>query len=240
MATFIETTIYEWDAFVNVDAIEMLRPDFEDSEASIIRWRRPYEQTSPEGGSVLSGFALEYNEDHVQEPYDSLKAKILAATAKEGKETFPPTTPHKEKGEVQQVPPPARACEESLACEGVLIPTLDEVKSAAPGLGVDPETAEDFWNFFYALGWKYKGDTIRKWQPMLKAWKNTRLRLEKRDEKLIAHFDERAEKRAAHIDARMDEREAKREKRIGGRRKADNNVEMSDEVREEVRRDFAL
>ena len=102
MATFIETTIYEWDAFVNVDAIEMLRPDFEDSEASIIRWRRPYEQTSPEGGSVLSGFALEYNEDHVQEPYDSLKAKILAATAKEGKETFPPTTPHKEKGEVQQ------------------------------------------------------------------------------------------------------------------------------------------
>ena len=164
----------------------------------------------------------------------------LAATAKEGKETFPPTTPYKEKGEVQQVPPPARACEGNLTCEGVLIPTLDEVKSAAPGLGVDLETAEDFWNFFYALGWKYRGDTIRKWQPMLKAWKNTRLRLEKRDEKLIAHFDERAEKRTAHIDARMDERERKRERRAGGRRKADNNVEMSDEVREEVRRDFAF
>ncbi len=178
-------------------------------------------------------------EIYFDDPFETVRRKLLDA-AKEGKETFPPTTPHKEKGEVQQVPPPARACEESLACEGVLIPTLDEVKSAAPGLGVDPETAEDFWNFFYALGWKYKGDTIRKWQPMLKAWKNTRLRLEKRDEKLIAHFDERAEKRAAHIDARMDEREAKREKRIGGRRKADNNVEMSDEVREEVRRDFAL
>ena len=178
-------------------------------------------------------------EIYFDDPFETVRRKLLDA-AKEGKETFPPTTPHKEKGEVQQVPPPARACEESLACEGVLIPTLDEVKSAAPGLGVDPETAEDFWNFFYALGWKYKGDTIRKWQPMLKAWKNTRLRLEKRDEKLIAHFDERAEKRAAHIDARMDEREAKREKRIGGRRKADNNVEMSDEVREEVRRDFAI
>ena len=178
-------------------------------------------------------------EIYFDDPFETVRRKLLDA-AKEGKENFPPTTPHKEKGEVQQVPPPARACEDSLACEGVLIPTLDEVKSAAPGLGVDPETAEDFWNFFYALGWKYKGDTIRKWQPMLKAWKNTRLRLEKRDEKLIAHFDERAEKRAAHIDARMDEREAKREKRIGGRRKADNNVEMSDEVREEVRRDFAL
>ena len=178
-------------------------------------------------------------EIYFDDPFETVRRKLLDA-AKEGKENFPPTTPHKEKGEVQQVPPPARACEESLACEGVLIPTLDEVKSAAPGLGVDPETAEDFWNFFYALGWKYKGDTIRKWQPMLKAWKNTRLRLEKRDEKLIAHFDERAEKRAAHIDARMDEREAKREKRIGGRRKADNNVEMSDEVREEVRRDFAI
>ena len=75
---------------------------------------------------------------------------------------------------------------------------------------------------------------------MLKAWKNTRSRLERRDEKLIAHFDERADKRQAHIDAKMDEREAKRERRMGGRRKADNNVEMSDKVREEVRRDFSF
>ncbi len=51
--------------------------------------------------------------------------------------------------------------------------------------------------------------------------------------------DERAERRTAHIDAKMDEREAKRERRTGGgRKKADNNVEMTDEVREEVRRDF--
>ena len=163
----------------------------------------------------------------------------LVRTAKE-KENLPPTPPIREKEKVQQVPP-ARTREENLTCEGVLIPTLDEVKSAAPGLGVDLETAETFWNFFYALGWKYKGDTIRKWQPMLKAWKNTRLRLEKRDEKLIAHFDERAEKRTAHIYAKMDEREARRERRTGGgRRKADNNVEMSDEVREEVRRDFTF
>ena len=163
----------------------------------------------------------------------------LVRTAKE-KENLSPTSPIREKEKVQQVPP-ARTREENLTCEGVLIPTLDEVKSAAPGLGVDLETAETFWNFFYALGWKYKGDTIRKWQPMLKAWKNTRLRLEKRDEKLIAHFDERAEKRTAHIYAKMDEREARRERRTGGgRRKADNNVEMSDEVREEVRRDFTF
>ena len=48
-------------------------------------------------------------------------------------------------------------------------------------------------------------------------------------------------KLTAHIDAKMDEREAKRERRAGGgRRKADNNVEMSDEVREEVRRDFTF
>jgi hypothetical protein len=48
-------------------------------------------------------------------------------------------------------------------------------------------------------------------------------------------------KRTAHIDAKMDEREAKRERRAsGGRRKADNNVEMSDKVREEVRRDFDI
>jgi hypothetical protein len=52
-------------------------------------------------------------------------------------------------------------------------------------------------------------------------------------------MDEREEKRQAHFDAKMDERERKRERLgVGGRRKADNNVEMTDEVREGVRRDF--
>ena len=159
---------------------------------------------------------------------------------KREKRNFPPhpLIEKSQKGENVQQVPLARAREGNLTCEGVPIPSLDEVKSAALGLGVDLETAETFWNFFYALGWKYKGDTIRKWQPMLKAWKNTRSRLERRDEKLIAHFDERAEKRQAHIDAKMDERERKRERRMSGRKKADNNVEMTDEVREAVRRDF--
>ena len=242
MSAFIETTIYERDALVNVDAIEMIMPDSE-GEHSIIRFRRPFEQTQEDGTMVCDG--LQYNEDEALEPYESLKAKILAAygavqaAEREGKRNLPPTPPIKSKEEVQQVPP-AHACEENLTCEGVLIPTLDEVKAAAPGIGVDTETAENFWNFFCGLGWKYKGDTIRNWRFMLKAWKNTRSRLERRDEKLIAHFDEKADKRQAHIDAKMDEREAKRERRMGGRRKADNNVEMSDEVREEVRRDFTF
>jgi hypothetical protein len=71
------------------------------------------------------------------------------------------------------------------------------------------------------------------------------LRSQARERAKLAHIDAkmdaRDERRTAHIDAKMDEREAKRERRAGGgRRKADNNVEMSDEVREEVRRDFAL
>ena len=94
MSAFIETTIYECDALVNVDAIEMARPDFDNGgDTSVIRWRRPYEQTSPEGGSVLSIHTLEYNEDEAQEPYDSLKAKILAASTAKEKENIPPTPP---------------------------------------------------------------------------------------------------------------------------------------------------
>ena len=151
----------------------------------------------------------------------------LVRVAKE-KENLPPTPPIREK-EVSLNKPRACAREGDLTCEGVLIPTLDEVKAAAPGLGVDAETAEDFWSFFYGLGWKYKGDTIRKWQFMLKAWHRARKR--------SAAIED---KRTAHIDAKMDAREAKREKRMGGRRKADNNVEMSDKVREEVRRDFDI
>ncbi len=219
MSTFVKVGSY----LVNVDAI---------------RYVSPYGTFS--SGTIHFGngndLKLQFHE-----PFEEVTRKILAASTAKEKETLPPTPPIREK-EVQQVPPRARTCEENLTCEGVLIPTLEEVKEAAPGIGVDAETAEDFWNFFYGLGWKYKGDTIRKWRPMLKAWKNTRSRLERRDEKLIAHFDARAEKRQAHVDAKMDEREAKRASRpsASGRRKADNNVEMTDEVREEVRRDFDL
>ena len=110
------------------------------------------------------------------------------------------------------------------------IPSLEEVKNAAPGLGVDLSVAEEFWNYYEGVGWESKGSKIRKWRPLLKAWKNAHCR-----------FKNREESRIAHIDAKMEERERKRERRAGGgRRKADNNVEMSDEVREEVRRDFAL
>ncbi len=184
----------------------------------------PTSPTSPTSPTTADRIA-----DSLGRIADALEA--LVTTAKE-KENLPPTPPIREK-EVQQVPPRARTCEENLTCEGVLIPTLEEVKEAAPGIGVDAETAEDFWNFFYGLGWKYKGDTIRKWRPMLKAWKNTRSRLERRDEKLIAHFDARAERRQAHIDAKMDEREAKRASRpsASGRRKADNWVGSTEEQR---------
>ena len=68
---------------------------------------------------------------------------------------------------------------------------------------------------------------------MMKSWTSACVTWQK--------IDDRRAKLTAHIDAKMDEREAKRERRTGGgRRKADNNVEMSDEVREEVRRDFTF
>ena len=81
---------------------------------------------------------------------------------------------------------------------------------------------------------------MKSWHAACVTWQKT----ENRRAKAQAHFDEkmdeRAEKRQAHIDAKMDERERKRERLGGGRRKADNNVEMTDEVRDGVRRDFTF
>ena len=171
------------------------------------------------------------------------------ARAKE-KENLPPTPPIREKEcrteVIESVPTPACAREESpLTCKGLLVPTLDEVKSVAATLGIPAETAEDFWNTNSATGWTYKGSKIIVWHPLLKAWYRATKRAEAREraqlERIDAKMDERDARRTAHIDAKMDEREKRRERRAGGgRRKADNNVEMSDEVREEVRRDFAL
>ena len=152
----------------------------------------------------------------------------LVRTSKEGKETFPPNTPYKEKGEGIEINTP-RAREGDLTCVGFPVPRLDEVKAYAATLGVPADIAEDFWNTNSATGWTYRGSRIANWRPLLKAWHRS-----------VKHREVRDTKLTAHIDARMDERERKRERRAGGRRKADNNVEMSDEVREEVRRDFAL
>ena len=150
------------------------------------------------------------------------------------KENLPPTPPIREKEcrteVIESVPTPACAREESpLTCKGLLVPTLDEVKTFAATIGIRADVAEEFWNYYDGIGWQSKGSPVRKWRPLLKAWQNAHRR-----------FDRRDADRIAHIDAKMDERERKRERRTGGRRKADNNVEMTDEVREEVRRDFAI
>jgi len=86
---------------------------------------------------------------------------------------------------------------------------------------------------------------MKSWTSACVTWQKRTDAEKKREAELTAHIDARADereaKRTAHIDAKMDERERRRERRSGGgRRKADNNVEMTDEVREEVRRDFTF
>ena len=154
------------------------------------------------------------------------------------KENLPPTPPIREKEDTHTDTP--RAC----VREGFLVPTLAEVAAfiKANRLLVD---AEKFWNHYNAIGWKVGKSPIRCWQSVCYVWDRGDKRQALKEAAQLAHLDkkmdERAEKRIAHIDAKMEERERKRERRAGGgRRKADNNVEMSDEVREEVRRDFAL
>ena len=238
MSAFVKLKTYHngfvVDAAVNVDRILMV-------------WNADY-RDDMEGQcfySMTDGFGTE----HAAEPYDTVVAKILAATAKE-KENIPPTPPIREKESptevIEREPTPARTREGSdLTCGGFLVPTLDEVKSVAASLGIPAETAEDFWNTNSATGWTYKGSRIIVWHPLLKAWHRAKKRAEAREkaqlERIDAKMDEREARRLAHMDAKMDERERKRERRSGGgRKKADNYIEMTDEVREEVRRDFTF
>ena len=224
MSAFIETTIYEWDALVNVDAIEMVRPDFNnDGETSVIRWRRPYEQTSPEGGSALTSRALEYNEDEAQEPFDSLKAKILAATAKEEKGKIP-HTPLKEKGETSlETKTRARMREKFVK------PTVEAVAAhiREKGYTFDPEA---FWNFYESKGWRVGNHVMKSWTSACVTWQKRTDAEKKREAELTAHIDARADereaKRTAHFDAILEERERRSG---GGRKKADNYIASTPE-----------
>ena len=141
----------------------------------------------------------------------------LVRVAKE-KRNLSPTPPIKKK-ESACVENPACACEDSaLSCHGMRIPTLDEVKAFAAQNAIDADTAEDFWLNCDAMGWTYKGGAILKWRSMLMSWNRSRKRNAARDAKLTAH-----------IDAKMDAREAKRERRMGGRKRADNYIDATAE-----------
>ena len=193
------------------------------SETSETAPTRPTAPTSPTRPAALGAITSQLTRI----------ADALEALAREAREKIEntPHTPLKDKRGDGSEHNPARTREGNLTCEGLLVPTLDEVKRYAATLGITDETATDFWYLFDGQGWKTKnGSLIHNWRSMLMSFNRGRKRLETNDAK-----------RTAHIDAKMDEREAKRERHTGGgRRKADNNVEMSDEVREEVRRDFTF
>ena len=99
--------------------------------------------------------------------------------------------------------------------------------SESYGYTFDPEA---FWNFYESKEWRVGSHVMKSWTSACVTWQKIRNR-EKRCEAILT----------AHIDAKMDERERNSERRSGGdRNKADNNVEMSDEVREDVCRDFTF
>ena len=153
------------------------------------------------------------------------------------KENIPPTPPIREKEDLSpshlaSLPTP-RACAYEQAC---VPPTPEEVHAyaAEADLAFDVDA---FWDYYEIRGWTVRGFPVCNWKALMREWARRQDRWRREE----AKRDARDAKRTAHIDAKMDEREAKRERRAGGgRRKADNNVEMSDEVREEVRRDFTF
>ena len=140
----------------------------------------------------------------------------------------------------------------SAARERVCIPpTLEEAHAYAKEARFTFDV-DEFWDYYEVCGWTVRGVPVGNWKALMRNWarrQNRWARAKKEREmheaaereRMEARVDEREAKRQAHIDAKMDERERKRERRTGGgRRKADNYIEMSDEVREEVRRDFDL
>jgi hypothetical protein len=149
------------------------------------------------------------------------------------KENLPPAPPIREK---EDLPPShlaslhtARAREE--AC---VPPTCEEAHAyaAKARLAFDVDA---FWDYYEIRGWTVRGFPVCNWQALMREWVRRQDRWRREELKR----EDREAKRTAHIDAKMDERERKRERLgVGGRKKADNWVAMTDEVREAVRRDF--
>ena len=93
---------------------------------------------------------------------DALEA--LSVVAKEGKETFPPNTPYKEKGENNNNNPRARA-----RAKAFVKPTVDEVSAYIRGKGYAFD-ASQFVAYYEANGWKVGRNPMRDWKAACVTW----------------------------------------------------------------------
>ena len=221
MSAFIPIKTYHIgnvvDAFVNVDRIVMV-------------WDADY-RDDMEGQcfySMTDGFSTE----HAAEPYDSVVAKILAATVKEEKGKIP-HTPLKEKGETGDSTP-ARARTRAKFEK----PTVEEVAAHIRENGYTFD-AEEFWNFYESKGWRVGKHVMKSWASACVTWQKREDERAARRAQLDAKMAEREAARQAHIDARMDAREARRTS-LMMRKPADNYIAPTAKDLEEVRRDFDI
>ena len=143
MSTFVEIVRGSTHYLVNVDSI---------------RYVSSY-------GMFGAGGTIVFNEKEelsFAEPYESLKAKILAATAKEEKGKIP-HTPLKEKGESNNNNSRTRA-------RGKFVkPTVEEVAARIREKGYT-FGAEQFWSYYESTGWKVGRNPMKDWKSACVTW----------------------------------------------------------------------
>ena len=123
---------------------------------------------------------------------------------------------------------------------------------AAKGYTFD---AEHFWSFYTAKGWRVGSTVMKSWHAACTTWQKNCDQREKCEAIRQAHYDakmdEREAIRQAHIDARFDKRDAAREAKQNaaasassnsryhnGRLKLSNHVDISEEERNDLLKDF--
>ena len=184
--------------------------------------------------------------------------EISQATKAPKQESFP-HTPFKEYNNNKKNISNACAREEKLkkpkSAEPKFVPpTLDEVREyiAAKGYTFD---AEHFWSFYTAKGWRVGSHVMKSWHAACTTWQKNSDQRNKTEAIRQAYYDakmdEREAVRQAHIDARFDKRDAAREAKqnaaasassnsryYNGRLKLSNHVDISEEERNDLLKDF--
>ena len=110
-------------------------------------------------------------------------------------------------------------------------PTLDEVREyiAAKGYTFD---AEHFWSFYTAKGWRVGSHVMKSWHAACTTWQKNSDQRNKTEAIRQAHIDARFEKRNAAASASSNSRY------YNGRLKLSNHVDISEEERNDLLKDF--
>ena len=222
-----EAQFHHFEKRMEIEGCESVTAMFR--KAGFLRWPMPKSHESiKQSLSDNSAITKQSLSDDSAITKQSLSNHLVQAP---NQESFP-HTPFKEYNNISNACAREEKPKKPKSAEPKFVPpTLDEVREyiAAKAYTFD---AEHFWSFYTAKGWRVGSTVMKSWHAACTTWQKNSDQRNKTEAIRQAHYDARFEKQKAAASANNNSRYH------NGRLKLSNHVDISEEERNDLLKDF--